>query len=134
MPLRRVVRLGAMTSATVFAFSIWSPAAARDDNPLTSGNVSLHLQVGKTTEAEVLEAFGSPNIVTQAGTHRDVWSYQRHASVSRENDGAGFFNILVLGAGGARRATVATQRTMTLIIKFGPDHVVSDFSSRSSEF
>ena len=111
-----------------------APPAAAPSNPLTPGNVSLHLQVGKTTQTEVLEVFGAPNIVTQDGQHQDVWSYQRHASVVHETETGGYFNIIVAGAGSSRSSRESTERTVTLIIKFDANHVVSDFQSRASEF
>lgn len=112
-----------------------APAAeAQRSNPLTPGSVSLHLVVGKTTQADVLEVFGAPNIVTQDGGRQDVWSYQRHATVTQGSESGAYFNILVAGVGGSKSSTSQTQRTMTLIIKFDANHVVSDFSSRASEF
>ena len=37
------------------------------NSQLTQGNVQMNLVVGKTTKAEVLENFGSPNITTRDG-------------------------------------------------------------------
>jgi outer membrane protein assembly factor BamE (lipoprotein component of BamABCDE complex) len=115
--------------------SFASAASAGDNtNPLTPGNVSLHLKIGQTTQAEVLEVFGAPNIVTQDGQRQEVWSYQRHATVTRSQDDGAYFNVLIFGVGGAKASSEQTQRTMTLIIKFDANHMVSDFSSRASEF
>jgi hypothetical protein len=109
-------------------------APAAPSNPLTPGNVTLYLRVGQTSQAEVLQVFGAPNIVTQDGERHEVWSYQRHASVTRETDTGGYFNIIIAGTGSGHTSVEQTQRTMTLIIKFDANHIVSDFQSRASEF
>jgi outer membrane protein assembly factor BamE (lipoprotein component of BamABCDE complex) len=104
------------------------------NGPLTSGNIAMNLEVGKTTQANVLEAFGAPNIVTMDGARNTVWSYQKHATVTQSNSSSSFWTIILTG--GAKRADgfSSTQRTITLIIKFDANNVVSDFRSRTSDF
>ena len=109
-------------------------ASKDEQNPLTHGNVQLRLKVGKTTQTEILEGFGAPNITSIDGEGREVWTYRRIASVSKSRqEGGGVF----LGLGAASSSSSgfsSTQRTTTLIIKFDENKVVSDFKSRSSAF
>ena len=42
--------------------------------------------------------------------------------------------ILVLGGGSASGATSTTQKTLTVVIKFGPDQRVDTFSYHASRF
>lgn len=116
-----------------------SPARAdtvetRRNSELTQGNVQLNLKVGQTTKAQVLEAFGAPNITTRDGNGQEVWSYQRHATVAQSSEKSSFWTILLIGGGRSASGLSESSRTMTLIIKFGGDDIVSDFRSRSSEF
>lgn len=124
------------------------PAAAFavDGNTLTHGMVQLTMHVGTTTQTEVLEAFGAPNITTIDATGQEVWVYDRHATVSASSSSSFSIGMLVGGVGGAvggggglgfgksKNKAEQSSRTMTLIIKFGPTKVVSDFKSRSSSF
>ncbi len=103
-------------------------------NQLTTGNVTLNLKKGETTQTDVLEAFGAPNIATVDASGQDVWSYQRHATVSQANSGSNYWTVILGGGSGSSSSLESTQRTMTLIVKFDDDKVVSDFRSRSSEF
>jgi hypothetical protein len=57
------------------------PVTTRDSE-LTHGNVQMSLRVGVTTQAEVLDTFGAPNITTIDGAGREVWTYQRNATVA----------------------------------------------------
>lgn len=117
-----------------------------DQNTLTHGMVQMNLRVGTTSQAEVLETFGAPNITTLDAAGQEVWVYDRQATVSSSGS-SGFSIGMLLGAGGggvggggglgfgsSKSKSSQTQRTMTLIIKFGADKRVTDFKSRSSSF
>jgi outer membrane protein assembly factor BamE (lipoprotein component of BamABCDE complex) len=103
-------------------------------NTLTQGNVQLNLSVGKTTKLEVLQSFGSPNITTRDASGAEVWSYQRHATVSQSSSSSSYFSIIIGGVGKSADGFSQSSRTATLIIKFDRSDVVSDFQSRMSEF
>lgn len=135
--LMAIVASIALTSAAI---------AAKDANTLTHGMAQMTLHIGTTTQTEVLEAFGAPNITTLDGQGQEVWVYDRQATVTSSGS-SGFSIGMLLGAGGndvagggglgfgtTKNKATQTQRTMTLIIKFGADKKVSDFKSRSSSF
>ncbi len=124
----------------VAALVLASPISAKPtpvdnrNSALTQGSVQLNVKVGETTKAQILEVFGAPNITTRDGSGQEVWSYQRHATVSQSNSSESFWTILLAGGGSSASGFSQTMRTMTLIIKFRPDDVVSDFRSRTSDF
>lgn len=137
------------TLLTGLAFALAVPAtvaAQETPNGLTHGMVQMNVKVGVTTQAQIIEAFGGPNITTIDGSGQEMWVYDRHATVSYDKT-SGFSIGLFGGAGGGNGAGVGglgfgsrkskssqSSRAMTLIIKFGQDKVVSDFRSRSSSF
>jgi hypothetical protein len=104
--------------------------ASQKNSNLTHGNVQLTLKKGVTTQAEVLEKFGAPNITTIDGEGREVWTYQKHATVGHASEG--YATIVVAGA--AASGFEQSSRTMTLIIKFDSKKTVSDFNSMYSSF
>jgi hypothetical protein len=137
-----------MVAAVAAAFFVCGAvdAAADTPNTLTHGMAQMTLHVGTTTQSEVLETFGAPNITTLDAQGQEVWVYDRQATVSSSGS-SGFSIGMLLGGGGGgvggggglgfgkrKHKTEQTQRTMTLIIKFGPDKKVTDFKSRSSSF
>jgi outer membrane protein assembly factor BamE (lipoprotein component of BamABCDE complex) len=107
---------------------------ASDRETLTHGAVQMTLVNGKTTQTEVLEAFGAPNITTLDASGEEVWTYRRHATVSSVSQQQGYFNVLVFGSSSASQDASASARSMTLIIKFDSAKRVSDFRSMSSSF
>lgn len=113
---------------------------------LTNGMVSMTVRVGETSQAQLLETFGAPNITTIDGSGQEVWVYDRQATVESSSS-SGFSIGMLLGAGGSGVAgggglgfgsrkgkSETSSRSMTLIIKFDSRKIVSDFKSRSSSF
>ena len=124
-----------LVAASILAFGPFLPGHAGETaNPLTHGNVQLNLKVGVTTQLEVVETFGAPNITTIDGAANEVWTYQRHATVTSSKKTKGYANIIILGASTASSGFEQSSRTMTLIIKFDDHKIVSDFRSRASSF
>ena len=129
------------------ALAIAPPLNAADTpNTLTHGMAQMTLHVGTTTQADVLETFGGPNVSTLDGQGREVWVYDRFATVSMSKD-SGFAIGMIIGGGGGdvgagaglgfsnkKSRSSTSSRAMTLILKFGPDKRLVDFSSRSSSF
>ena len=104
---------------------------------LTAGQVSLTLKKNVTTQAEVVETFGAPNIVTTNGDGEEIWTYQKNATVSSGSSSSGYATIILAGTSSSSSGFEQSSRTMTLIIKFKEVKgvkIVSDFSSRASSF
>jgi hypothetical protein len=139
--IRVTVLAAILCSSTTVAY-----AQQDQQNTLTHGMVQMNVKVGTTTQAEIIEAFGGPNITTLDGTGQEMWVYDRHATVSYDKASGFSIGLLVGGGGGgvgaggglgfSNRKSKSTQssRAMTLIIKFDANKVVSDFKSRSSSF
>jgi len=108
-----------------------------EKDSLTTGQVQITLKKDITTQAEVLDVFGSPNLVTVTGDGLEVWTYQRHATVGSANTSSAYGTIILFGGSSRTAGFEQSSRTMTLIIKFkeiGGVKRVFDFSSRSSSF
>jgi hypothetical protein len=92
------------------------------------------LEVGSTSQTDVLEAFGAPNITSVDGSGQEVWTYQRHATVAQSSSSENYWTIILAGGNSSASGFEQTQRTITLIIKFDDSGIVSDFRSRASNF
>jgi len=113
------------------------PKPTSNTNNLTAGQVSLTLKKNVTTQQQVIEVFGSPNLVTHSADGEEVWTYQKHATVSNASNSSFSATIILLGGGSSSSGFEQSSRTITLIIKFKNINgvkTVTDFSSRSSSF
>ena len=123
-----------LLSLTIFGCVPAQEPVTTRNSTLTQGNVQLHLKVGETTKAEVLNVFGSPNVTTRQGDGLEVWSYQRSAQVSQSTSQDAYFTILLAGQSGSSSGFQTSSRMITLIIYFDAQDVVVDFKSRTSDF
>jgi len=111
------------------------------ERQMTVGTVQKEIRKGMSG-ADVAEVLGSPNIVTTDGEGRST-----DVTYSRSS-GGGIIGLLIGGlsgdvlAGGGAGGSVSksagaestTQRTLTVVIKFGEDKMVRDFAYHSSRF
>lgn len=97
---------------------------------LTPGMAETKIIKGQTTQNEILEVFGAPNIITKNKSGNEVWTYDKASIETGTSDVYG--TILIAGGVGSRSSTSA--RTFTLMIEFDENKVVKDFSYRSSAF
>ena len=128
-----------LASAIALAGCVLPPPTqpAEVKNTLTTGQVQLTLKKDITSQSEVLEVFGSPNLVTLNSAGEEVWTYQRNATIATSNSSDAYGTVIFFGGSSRSSGLELSSRTMTLIIKFrklNGVNVVSDFSSRSSSF
>ncbi len=121
--------LAGCSTASSHLKSVKSDAADR----ITAGKVQREIRIGMPS-SQVIEALGSPNIVSTDENRLEVWVYDKMATdVSYSNSEGGVW--LILGAvGGSSGAASKTQRTLTIVIKFDADKKVRDFAYHSSSF
>jgi len=97
---------------------------------LTPGAVKSFIVKGVTTEADINNYFGAPNLVTQSSAGLDVWSYNRMSSNS--NSSGSYGSLLLFGASSSS-ANVNTQ-SFDLIITFNAKEVVQDYKMIASSY
>ncbi len=56
-------------------------------NPFDALTLKETLQEGKTSQVEIVQAFGAPDITTEDSGKQDVWIYSKHKS---ETESSGF--------------------------------------------
>lgn len=112
----------------------YNNSGLNQNNPFTHGNVQLTLKKGVTTQSDIIDKFGAPNVTTIDASGREVWTYQKHATVSNSSESGVYGTVILLGAASRSTGFEQSTRTMTLIIKFDEDKKVSDFKSMSTSF
>lgn len=136
--MRVTLVLSAILLATAAACT--SPPARND--PVTTGMAEMTLVAGQTTQQVVLETFGAPNIVTQQRKGQETWTYERVSfDSSYAKGGMGLLagglpgSALVGGAAGASAGKSSSgTRTVTLIVYFDADEIVSDYRVMETHF
>ena len=119
-------------------------------SPQSYGNFTAKVKKGITTQGDLIELFGGPNITTLDADGTETWVYEKtasHSEVKTEAESSShlsrlylFFGLGVSGraseTGKRTGATSVTRsiRTLTVIVKFAPDKTVRDFTARAARF
>jgi outer membrane protein assembly factor BamE (lipoprotein component of BamABCDE complex) len=106
--------------------------AAPEGDRMTLGNVQRNIRRGMST-TNVLEAMGSPNIVTGGDNGSETWVYDKIATDTVHSESGAWWFVVLNGGSGSSGATSESQRTMTVIVKF-EEQKVADLAYHSSRF
>lgn len=101
---------------------------------LTVGIIKKEIIKGKTTQSEIMELFGAPNIITTNSKGNEVWNYSKSSYQSgATNKSSGWSLILV---GGSKNSVLSNSSTasLDLIIIFNSKEIVEDYKVISSSF
>lgn len=141
------------------------PVTPTADKPstLSYGTAAGLVKKGETTQKDIIDLFGGPDVMTTDRDGTEIWMYDRKTSVistsgnstmsqqqsSEANQMAAFLGIpLIAGVSGSKEKgktdTVgssqhsgevrSSSKTITFIIKFNPDKTVKDFAVRQSTY
>jgi outer membrane protein assembly factor BamE (lipoprotein component of BamABCDE complex) len=100
---------------------------------LTMGAVQTHLENGKTTKAQVLEWFGSPNIATK-DKNGEVWNYTRQGTATEVGSSQVGAWMLIASAGSSTGFTRSGSYSFDLLIRFDTHDVVVDYKVLQTAF
>ena len=114
---------------------------------LTLGKVQSQIKKGMS-QAEVLEVLGSPNIVTKNSSGNEVWTYDKISSSQSSSNNAsatygqaqlskGFWAFLFGGTTNSVQSSSnrdVESKSLTVIITYNNDKLVSDFTYQSLKY
>ena len=97
---------------------------------LTFGTVKKSIVKGKTSQSEIVQLLGSPNIVTKNSKGEEVWTYSKQ---SYDSESGGFGGGIIL-FGGSKAFSSSASASFDLILTFDKRDIVKDYSVVSSQF
>lgn len=115
-----------LTSIILFSCAANKPD---DSDNLTLGTVQTKIFKGQSQSA-VIEALGSPNIVTYDAQGKEVWTYDR-ISNEKEAQSSGFWVFLF---GQSSSASSSSSKSLTVIITFDNNKNVLDYTYQSLKY
>tara|TARA_B100000029_G_scaffold473677_1_gene515297 strand:+ start:12871 stop:13266 length:396 start_codon:yes stop_codon:yes gene_type:complete len=128
-----------ITFITLFAILILGCAANNSEvNRLTLGTVQKTVYKG-ANQNEIMEALGSPNIITSNSSGKEVWTYDRISKEVQTNSGVviTWWNpiswITGIFSGSSSRSS-STSKSITILITFDNNKLVSEFKYQRLRF
>lgn len=125
--LLAALSIGGCVSASQHAQQVQS------NGNISVGVVQKQIKVGMSG-ADVLQALGSPNMVSTDDKRREVWVYDKVATDTVQSSSTGWVFAVLAGGQTSSGASSRSQRTLTIIIKFDEQNLVRDFAYHSSKF
>lgn len=105
---------------------------------LTVGMIKTKIVEGKTTQTEVIELFGAPNLITRNGQGNEVWTYNKSAFESSSNSSNIDWGLILLLGGVVRSESSVVSRGSTssldFIITFNKDGIVEKYGLISTSY
>lgn len=118
-----------LMSLTIFScasYKYGENAEPTQKSNLTFGVVKSKIQKGATTQNEILQIFGSPNLTTKNKSNNEVWSYNK-MSVQERAGRTDFFT-------GQKASASSASQSFDLIITFDENDIVKDYSVISTSY
>ncbi len=132
--MKVVIALMAILSLTgCISASNHAEQVQSNGNNISVGAVQKQIKVGMSG-ADVLQALGSPNMVSTDDQRREVWVYDKVATDTVQSSSTGWVFAVLAGGQTSSGASSRSQRTLTIIIKFDEQNLVRDFAYHSSKF
>ena len=116
--------------ASVFFVGCASSNKAPQKSNLSFGTIKSSIVKGKTSQSEVVQLLGSPNIVTKNKDNEEVWTYSRQ---STDSESGGFGGGLLV-FGGNKAFSSQSSNSFDLIITFNSKDIVRDYSVVQAQF
>lgn len=107
--------------------------AGEGPGTFTLGKVQSSVREGMGQE-QVLSSLGSPNIVTKDDRDCETWVYDKISTEGARASSGGGENLILFGASSKANAYEATQKTLTVMIKFDARKHVQSINYHQSKF
>ena len=103
------------------------------EEQMTVAKAQKEIKIGMPSSA-VVEALGSPNMVTTDTERRETWVYDKVSTNIQSSSSSSGVWLLLFTSKGKENQTSSNQRTLTIIVKFDKNGLVRDFAYRTSTF
>jgi outer membrane protein assembly factor BamE (lipoprotein component of BamABCDE complex) len=130
----KTYKVVAVVLATMpFTFACTTTNYGLKDEQMTVAKAQREIKIGMPSSA-VVEALGSPNMVTTDSERQETWVYDKVSTNVQSSSSHNGVWLLLWSAGGKEQQTSSNQRTLTIIVKFDKNGLVRDFAYRTSSF
>jgi len=127
----------ATTILAPIAILLAAGCASTRPSPVTPGAAKMYLEPGRTHQVEVIEKFGTPNIVTRRDGG-EMWVYDKVSS----SNSSGLLGLGGLGFGGGGggglfgglSSHTRSEKTVMLIVYFDLNDIVLDYKITQTKF
>jgi len=126
-----------LLASVILACSCASQPEIKTKNPFDPLTLKQTLVVGKTTQAQLIETFGAPDVITEDSHWADVWAYNQTKSESSDSSlSSGMLAFLPIGPltafdiGGKVGKSESGTNSVTLVLYFNKKKILTNYNLR----
>lgn len=128
-----------LTLISILFLTVACSSNKASQSKINALEVTEKLQKGKTTQAQVLENFGTPDVLEKT-PEGDMWAYNRHANESN-SIGGGVSHLIAsnsllawtgLDIGGS--SDTSSTKTASLIIWFNKNKTIRTYNFKTEKY
>ncbi len=124
-----------ITTLSLLVIASCSSTPEKDTkNPFDPITLKENLIEGKTTQTQMLQAFGAPDMITEDSSKEDVWTYSQTKQESKgSNIGAGLFGFMpipvasLIDLNGSLSKNETSSKSISLIVCFDKKKIVKNY-------
>ena len=128
----------AILLSCIGTLSIVACSSANKDLPTTNivpqQAAQMVLVEGQTTQQQVQQSFGLPDYVTRDQQSNEVWTYQRHATISAQQANQHAFTVILYSRDTFSSYASQSQASEQLMITFNASKTVIGYELSTSLF
>lgn len=127
---KTIMVVAGLTLSVLIGCATYPQGDPAQSSNLTMGMVKKEIIKGTTNQTEIIQKFGSPNLVTKNRSNDEVWSYTRMSYEAK----SGSDGVSIIFFGGSRAMSTTTSKSFDLIIIFDEKGIVKDYSVISAQY
>ena len=111
----------------------------KTENPFNAVTLKEKLIEGKTTQAQVLETFGAPEITTTDESEEEIWTYAKHSYQNERNSfGVDALGLLIpspldfMWVDASTSKSESSTKTLSVTIRFDKNKIVRSYKISQS--
>ena len=120
--------MAVLTILMNFGCATYSETQPKQKSNLTVGTVKSQIVKGETSQAQILQLFGAPNLVTLNKNENEVWNYNKMSFDSKGADASMFLGF------GSKAISTSTTSSFDLILIFDEKDIVINYSIISASY
>lgn len=111
----------------IFAMVSCTNQPVNQKSNLTTGMIKAKVVEGKTSQTEILEIFGAPNLITTNSEGNEVWTYNKSSYDAKSASKEFGWGLGIIGGGKSSAVSSASTGSLDFIITFSKSGIVEKY-------
>lgn len=132
--IKRIIGICLCSIALISCSNTQVPQENTQKSNLTVGIIKTRVIEKQTTQTEILQLFGSPNLITTSSQGEEVWTYSKSSFKASSSSRNTVFGAVFVAESESLAISDASTTNLDLIIVFNKNGIVDRYNLISASF